>query len=1164
MPVRILWAPERAGEGRRFRVIVESDTPVRCDHSAAFTLLDRTPEDRTENEHRFYFRADTPTTSGEITVTNEDGAAAGVQVDVVAEADWDTERLQGEIQLPRTWPLNRRDVSLKDRHTMYPSDEIGSSDGIGSVDEKAECEPAAWSDDEVWNLVLPCDIPRWHFLNLDKGCPVHGLDIYHTDPYYPWLVDPKNDPYRVQCPVGKEHLPTNDYAAGDFTGGDYPDDGFGYEDGSFQKRGGQKEKFGLMAYSLLRRIRYTYSVVGRLRDHFRRTGDANTAHKLCVLLVAIAREHRYLHCFPEHRFRRYEGAVEEEQYRELKGKAQYGPLETTRVSDLSRSGMDDYCINMPGHYGAMAKAYDLVFDRIDGDAELIAFVQQKLPWLTDGAAIRSFLETWLFHAGAQAVLDNTTSSNLPCPQEAMLNIIRTLGRPEARELTEWLVHGGGAVARMPSNFYYKDGAAYESVGGYNGIHVTGIIPLAEGLRELCDTYPDMYPPNRFDVIAGSRKFYHILRWPLEIIVAQVAPTLIGDHGDVPKGQLLEPTPSMSIGRPIEVFRKALEYFPGDPKFAAALRMLEAKADLPEDAKLARRTGFYDTGPEATVDFDPELFWPSRLLDGYGVGILESGEGERRRGLWLYYGDHPGHAHEQPMDMGFVANRRNLLRHMGYPYSWQHMGTWDAAWITHYGVQVMGDVNPWWRSTVRVFHGGGPFQIVEASGHGISRDRTEEGCLELPGYGIRRTLCLVDLPDGRFYGLDMFRVTGGDSHWWTFHGPPGEMTASCEDALSAQPTGTVAGEEYAYGAETPDGIPRSLAYLYDVKRRKEAGSWSATWNLKDAGDEKMRVTQIGPDEGELVFARGRSPHAPADNPPYELDWALRHVEGKNLDSEFVCALEADTELPVVNARQISSGDVSVVQVETADVVHRVLRADADSCFSGDGIEFRGRAGFVETDRKTGDVLRMSLVGEGSLTLNGRGIARGAADWCGVVEELDTDACTITIRAEEAPPEDLCGEYLMITRSFAPRPAGDSFAYRIESREQAGDGLWRFSLVWSSLIGDGMVRDVAGRTLLLRGEMPLTGSRSFFRGAYLVGDDGRRVQIGDVRGAGECTSVLAYGQNVNLEDEGFRPGQTVTIQEIAPGNEARITGWTRVVADENGTFVTEANGSCEVTQ
>ena len=123
---------------------------------------------------------------------------------IIAERDWSADTTTGEVLLPRVWPLDRRRVGLKSRHTLTPESEIGAN---------PDAEPPAaldWPDEAVWNLVLPCDIPRWHFMNLREGCPVHGLAVFRTEAYYPWIVDPLERPYSIQCPVGGEWFPSND------------------------------------------------------------------------------------------------------------------------------------------------------------------------------------------------------------------------------------------------------------------------------------------------------------------------------------------------------------------------------------------------------------------------------------------------------------------------------------------------------------------------------------------------------------------------------------------------------------------------------------------------------------------------------------------------------------------------------------------------------------------------------------------------------------------------------------------------------------------------------------------------------------------------------------------------------------------------------------------
>ena len=43
------------------------------------------------------------------------------------------------------------------------------------------------SDELIWSLQPDSTIPRWHWVNITGGCPVHGVEIYRETPFYPWL-----------------------------------------------------------------------------------------------------------------------------------------------------------------------------------------------------------------------------------------------------------------------------------------------------------------------------------------------------------------------------------------------------------------------------------------------------------------------------------------------------------------------------------------------------------------------------------------------------------------------------------------------------------------------------------------------------------------------------------------------------------------------------------------------------------------------------------------------------------------------------------------------------------------------------------------------------------------------------------------------------------------
>ena len=223
---------------------------------------------------------------------------------------------------------------------------------------------------------------------------------------------------------------------------------------------------------------------------------------------------------------------------------------------------------------------------------------------------------------------------------------------------------------------------------------------------------------------------------------------------------------------------------------------------------------------------------------------------------------------------------------------------------------------------------GPSRLSRALGHGVSGRRSAEGHMEAPGFRVRRALCLVDLPDGRFYAVDFFRAEGGISQWWTFHGPPGTLTPESTAGLTRQRNGhgSRAGVRIRR-RDTGDDSGEPGEPLRTCAAGDAPVPFSATWNVQDAGALQLRMTQVAPESGEVIFARGRSPHAPAEDPPYELDWVLRRRSpgehsplGEPVDSEYITVIEADSSLPLTGWQAISEGNVTGVRVETDDVIH----------------------------------------------------------------------------------------------------------------------------------------------------------------------------------------------------------------------------------------------------
>ena len=298
----IAYAPDRVEVGRAFRIALQvpkGQTPVTPSAPACVQMVDRTAPDRA-GETIFYFRAHRAERGARFRFEGR-GAGAEVVVDCLDRAGILERREQGEVRLPRRWPIWEEVDELKASRTIWRREDLGRALawGRGHAEEARKVREAAegWvakTDGALWDLLPKAEVPRWHFVNLRVGCPVHGEAIFKHGGYYPWKSDVEGMPYRVQCPVGGEWYPSNDIGADDFTSGAYPDDGYGCVKGAVK-----------WAFSAVHQnVRGYHFNLGlqTLSEAFAQTGDEAMLHKVRVMLLRMADEWAYLSGKVEDRF----------------------------------------------------------------------------------------------------------------------------------------------------------------------------------------------------------------------------------------------------------------------------------------------------------------------------------------------------------------------------------------------------------------------------------------------------------------------------------------------------------------------------------------------------------------------------------------------------------------------------------------------------------------------------------------------------------------------------------------------------------------------------------------------------------------------------------------------------------------------------------------------
>ncbi|MEG2939656.1 MAG: Ig-like domain-containing protein, partial [Oscillospiraceae bacterium] len=115
--------------------------------------------------------------------------------------------------------------TLKSRRSFYSDETVANArENIEKYAwAQSECKAAVQEADKyvgreelLWNSVTTQNLPRsyWTGLRLDpeyRQCYSCHTDIYSKYGSNPWIIDPINDPWKIQCPECKRKFPSNDF-----------------------------------------------------------------------------------------------------------------------------------------------------------------------------------------------------------------------------------------------------------------------------------------------------------------------------------------------------------------------------------------------------------------------------------------------------------------------------------------------------------------------------------------------------------------------------------------------------------------------------------------------------------------------------------------------------------------------------------------------------------------------------------------------------------------------------------------------------------------------------------------------------------------------------------------------------------------------------------------
>lgn len=962
------------------------------------------------------------------------------------------------------------------------------------------------TDDFIWMMQPTTKIPRKVPNHSTVAmCPVHGEKVREKNAWTAWTTDPIGHPYKVRCRLGGEWYPSNDYMNGDMTSGEFPDDGTGC-------KVGDKTFYFLIDYAHMAYGNNTIPCLRSLSRAWLLTGDKRYARAGCILLARLATEYPN---FTDRKDRLY--------FAPYGGRDPHYTWKTGGViTDLI---WETFCLE------ATAYAYDGLWNYMDQDPEMIAFLKAKRMPVNDGNDLRKYIEENILRVGMQGILNGHIHGNEGFHQAAAMACALVMDdygdvHPNSLDMVDYAFNGSGHSAYVIVNGTNRDGSGHESPG-YNSIKFdfVRVNRLMEEVRKL---HPDRYPKDQYPDIFGHSKCKGLFDHFIDMTVFNMFMPSVGDSGAITKTERYSPNRYSYVS---EQNLYGFERFK-DPRLARACTKLDGTLASGELFELYPETELRAAleQPESHVKFR------DRLLDGYGVGLFEVGEPATGTALSLNYSSILGHRQHDNLNLELLARGVNALPDLGYPFTWDYR-EWDSGSMSHNTVTV-DETEP--ASDI----GGQCNLFAEQSGvHVISARHSPYPAYAFadatkPAAGVtiyERTSVLVEVDADRFYVVDLFAVNGGQQHDQSWHGPLTKLQAPGLQ-WQEQAQGTLAGPDVAHAKEYTDKWGRKTryfpSYITQVKRAQlaEPAVFSWDYGLPEGDRMILHVVPVG-GPAELITGVGRSPARPAD---WGLDYLLVRRQSKgDQPTHYLTVLDVFQKEPVVQSVKLLQESPLKLQVTRADGVDEITLSDL-SLPSRDQVH---RPLGVIVEMKEGNLVTRH-VEIGSITPQPAGPGYATAKIAAV--DYDKNEIVLEKGAEQAAqfPVD---RYLRVYNDSR------SAMYRILTATSEGGNL-RLKLDSSPLLAQGPVAKVADGAMWLKAHLAFAngqnddkgglvpGRSDYFGGSYLT--DGKTVRqlTGAIR---DETSKIFFKEPVTaVQLEQDYGDKVMSIYQYGVGDEVSI--------------------------
>jgi len=700
---------------------------------------------------------------------------------------------------------------LKKQSALYPPEVIARvranvAEGQWAADVRERVVKAAepWraiSDEALWELVFGATLPRSWMVWSDGHSPITGEPV----PMYNWKMDAMGNPWKTQDPTSGEWFPKNDFKAYYESGLDahgvfdkskadrsllfnteHPDPAdplhrFGVDDGEgYVNEKGERWRF-IATYLIYGQWKQAVlGGIGTLSSAYVVTGDAVYAHKAGILLDRVA------DLYPTFNFK------------------EQGILYEGPGSDGYVSVWHDTCEETR----ELALGYDMVFDGLKDDAELVTFLSTQAERYalenpkTRFADIQRNIEGRILRDALAH--PEKIYSNYPRTEICQSVITKVLQEPEA---SLWAILD-------PT---LEKATAVDGVTGEKGLaNYTAftIQSFASFLAEFSKADPSFLPA----VLERQPRLHDTYRFHIDTLCLDRYYPLSGDTGSYAKpldryvGMNFNPPGGGAWPLTPSTYRLLWDLYnaTGDVAFAQTLYNVNGnKVDgLPHDIFGEDPAAFQRALTSVIDEHGAEIALNSVNKEEWHIAILRSGEGENRRAVWLDYDSGGAHSHQDGMNLGLFAHGLDMLPEMGYPPvqygGWgSPKGKWYRMTAAHNTVVVDGENQGNGLGETSLWIDEPPVQAIRAWAPAMNN-----------GGQYERTAVLVDVDDEHFYVIDVFRVTGGATHTKFIQSHFGTLEIEGLD-LAAAPD---------YGHETQ-------TRTFELASAASPG-WTARWTFED--------------------------------------------------------------------------------------------------------------------------------------------------------------------------------------------------------------------------------------------------------------------------------------------------------------------------------------------